>query len=121
MDLPGYGYAKVSKDMQEDWGRMMNEYLENSEHLKHILLLIDIRHEPGAHDKNMVAWVQEMGVPYTIVATKADKLSKNQQQKALGVLARSLSVKTTDILPVSSVSKQGKEELVNHIGEVLSR
>lgn len=120
MDLPGYGYAKVSRDTQEDWGRMMGEYLENSDHLKHILLLIDIRHEPGAHDKKMVVWVQEMGIPYTIVATKADKLSRNQQQKALGVLARSLEVKIGDILPVSSVSKQGKDELVNRIGEVLS-
>ncbi|NTU89772.1 MAG: YihA family ribosome biogenesis GTP-binding protein [Actinobacteria bacterium] len=121
IDVPGYGYAEVSKDMQEDWRRMINEFLNGSEHLKHILLLIDIRHEPGANDKEMLAWIRETGIPCSIIATKADKLSKSQQQKAIAIICRSLDIKQNEILPVSSVSKQGTNELLDHIGRILKK
>lgn len=119
VDLPGYGYAKVSKHIQEDWERMMGEYLESSQFLKQILLLVDIRHAPDSNDKSMLAWVKETGIPFVVVATKADKLSKSQQIKSVRALSESLGVDREDIFPTSSVNKQGKDELVNRIGEVL--
>ena len=121
IDVPGYGYAGVSKGMKEDWGRMMNEFLDGSEHLKHILFLIDIRHEPGTNDKEMFEWIRESGIPCSILATKADKLSKSQQQKAAAVICRSLGIKQNEILPISSISKQGRNELLDHIGRILEK
>lgn len=119
VDLPGYGYAKVSKKMREEWGQLMNEFLTESLLQKHIFLLVDIRHEPGEHDQNMAAWILDADIPYTIVATKADKLSKSQQQRALGVISRTLGIPINTIIPFSSVTKQGKEELLTRIENAL--
>ena len=83
VDLPGYGYARVSRTMIEDWGAMMDSYLSGSEHLCHILHLVDIRHDPGENDIQMQAWIQHNNLPCTVIATKSDKLSRAQQQKAL--------------------------------------
>lgn len=113
VDLPGYGFAKVSKAMQADWSKMMGEYLNESELLVHLLFLVDIRHEPSTQDKKMAAWIHETGIPFSVVATKADKLSKSQQIKALGVISRSLDVPVDSITPFSSANKQGKEELLS--------
>lgn len=121
VDLPGYGYAKVSKDMQEDWMRMMDEYLCESQHLTHLLHLVDIRHEPTANDKVIAEWIRESGIPCTVVATKADKLSKSQQIRAVGVIAKSLDVDKSDILPFSSVNRQGKDELLGRMGKALKQ
>lgn len=119
VDLPGYGYAKVSKDMQEDWMRMMDEYLCGSEHLEHLLLLVDIRHEPTANDKVMAEWARDSAIPFSVVATKADKLSRSQQIRAIGVIAKSLGIEKDQVLPFSSANRQGREELTDHIGKVL--
>lgn len=100
VDLPGYGYARVSRGMQEDWGRMMDALLcRNAVPLLHILHLVDMRHEPGANDVQMQAWIQHNGVPCTVVATKCDKLSRAQQQKAALVLCRTLGVQPWDVQP----------------------
>ena len=121
VDLPGYGYAEVSRKTQEDWNRMMNEFLVNSDNIAHILHLIDIRHEPGNHDKDVFEWICKAGIPYTVVATKADKLSKMQQQKSILQISRSLEIEPSEVLAFSSVSKQGKDELVDRLGKVLDQ
>ena len=119
VDLPGYGYARVSRGMQEDWGRMMDSSFAGTQSLLHILHLVDMRHEPGANDVQMQAWIQHNGVPCTVVATKCDKLSRAQQQKAALVLCRTLGVQPWDVQPFSSVTRAGREELLARVGQVL--
>ena len=119
VDLPGYGYARVSRGMQEDWGRMMDSYFAGTQSLLHILHLVDMRHEPGANDVQMQAWIQHNGVPCTVVATKCDKLSRAQQQKAALVLCRTLGVQPWNVQPFSSVTRAGREELLARVGKVL--
>ena len=119
VDLPGYGYARVSRSMQEDWGQMMDSYLSGSEHLCHILHLVDIRHDPGQHDLQMQAWIQHNQLPCTVIATKCDKLSRAQQQKSILAICRSLGVQPWDVLPFSSVTRAGREELLERLGKIL--
>ena len=119
VDLPGYGYARVSRAMQEDWGQMMDSYLSGSEHLCHILHLVDIRHDPGQHDLQMQAWIQHNQLPCTVIATKCDKLSRAQQQKSILAICRALGVQPWDVLPFSSVTRAGREELLERLGKIL--
>ena len=119
VDLPGYGYARVSRSMQEDWGQMMDSYLSGSEHLCHILHLVDIRHDPGQHDLQMQAWIQYNQLPCTVIATKCDKLSRAQQQKSILAICRALGVQPWDVLPFSSVTRAGREELLERLGKIL--
>ncbi len=119
VDLPGYGYARVSRSMQEDWGQMMDSYLSGSEHLYHILHLVDIRHDPGQHDLQMQAWIQHNQVPCTVVATKCDKLSRAQQQRSILAICRALGVQPWDVLPFSSVTRAGRDELLERLGQIL--
>lgn len=119
VDLPGYGYAKVSRGMQEDWGRMMNDYLCGSDYLRHVFHLVDIRHEPGENDRQMAQWIKESGLPYTVIATKADKLSRAQKQRSVQLICRTLVVQPWEVIPFSSVTGEGKETLLARIGEVL--
>ena len=119
VDLPGYGYARVSRSMQEDWGQMMDSYLSGSEHLCHILHLVDIRHDPGQHDLQMQAWIQHNQLPCTVIATKCDKLSRAQQQKSILAICRALGVQPWDVLPFSSVPRAGREELLERLGKIL--
>ncbi|MBQ3864617.1 MAG: YihA family ribosome biogenesis GTP-binding protein [Clostridia bacterium] len=115
MDLPGYGYARVSKDMSQDWGRMMQGYFDRSEQLRHVLLLVDIRHEPSQDDVQMAAYIHARNLPCTVVATKADKLSRAQRSQAVLLICRTLAVQPWQVVPFSSISKMGKEELTNRI------
>ena len=119
VDLPGYGYARVSRAMQEDWGQMMDSYLSGSEHLCHILHLVDIRHEPGQHDLQMQAWIQHNQLPCTVIATKCDKLSRAQQQKSILAICRALGVQPWDVLPFSSVTRAGRDELLDRLDQIL--
>ena len=121
VDLPGYGYARVSHGMKDDWATMMDDYLTGSEELCHIFHLVDIRHEPGEHDIQMQAWIQHNQVPCTVIATKSDKLSRAQQQKAITVLCRKLGVQPWDVIPFSSVNRDGKDKLLHRIDVVLGR
>ena len=81
VDLPGYGYAKVSEEIKAKWGKMIERYLKKSKQLKAVFLLIDIRHEPSANDKQMYSWILDNGFKPIIIATKSDKISRNQLQK----------------------------------------
>ena len=119
VDLPGYGYARVSRTMIEDWGAMMDSYLSGSEHLCHILHLVDIRHDPGENDIQMQAWIQHNNLPCTVIATKSDKLSRAQQQKAILGICRTLGVQPWDVIPFSSVTRDGKDKLLTRLGEII--
>ena len=121
VDLPGYGYAKVSKEVQEQWGTMIERYLKSSGQLKAVLLLIDIRHEPKKHDKEMYDWIVYHGYQPVIVATKLDKISKGQVAKQVKMIKTVLSVlPDTKVIPFSAVTKQGRDELWELISSVIS-
>ena len=121
VDLPGYGYAKVSKDVQEKWGVMIENYLQTSKQLKAVFLLIDIRHEPSSNDKNMYEWVVYNGYNPIIIATKLDKIKRSQIQKQLKLIRQGLNVKPgTIILPFSAQTKQGRDEIWSTIESLIS-
>lgn len=112
VDLPGYGFAKVSDETREKWGKMIERYLKKSKQLKQVFLLIDIRHEPSANDKNMFEWIIYNGYRPIIIATKLDKLKRSQVDKQIKLVRTGLGMKKDDILiPFSSETKQGLEEL----------
>ena len=112
VDLPGYGYAKVSVSIKEKWGKMIENYLEKSKQLKLIFLLIDIRHEPSANDKMMYDWIVYHGYHPVIIATKLDKIKRSQKDKQIRIIKETLSVEPeTIIVPFSSQTKQGVEEV----------
>ena len=112
VDLPGYGYAKVSQSEKEKWGKMIERYLHTSKNLKAVFLLIDIRHEPSANDKMMYDWVVSQGYNPIIIATKQDKLKRSQIDKHVRMLRQGLKlVPGTRIIPFSSVTKQGRDEI----------
>lgn len=116
VDLPGYGYAKVSDTLKEKWGKLIEKYLKTSEQLKIVFLLIDIRHEPSANDRNMYEWITYNGYEPIIIATKLDKINRSQVQKQVKLIRDGLKAKsTTTIIPFSSVTKQGRDEIWNCI------
>ena len=123
VDLPGYGYAKVSKEEQARWGALIEKYLQTSRQLKAVFLLIDIRHEVKAHDKEMYDWIRYNGYDPVIIATKADKISRTQMAKQMKVIREGLGVaKASDItiLPFSALTKQGRDEIWDAITNILS-
>lgn len=112
VDLPGYGYARVSEKEKAQWGRMIERYLHDSKQLKAVFLLIDIRHEPSANDKMMYQWIVEQGYQPVIIATKHDKIKRSQVQKHVKMLKEGLTlVPGTKIIPFSYVTKQGRDEI----------
>ncbi|MCM1180423.1 MAG: ribosome biogenesis GTP-binding protein YihA/YsxC [Clostridium sp.] len=116
VDLPGYGYAKVSVKEREKWGKMIENYLHTSRKLALVFLLIDIRHEPSANDKMMYDWILHNGFTPVIIATKADKIKRSQLQKQIKVIRTKLEMQAGDLLfPFSALSKQGREEILEYI------
>ncbi len=112
VDLPGYGYAKVSEQEKIKWGKLIEKYLHNSKQLKAVFLLIDIRHDPSANDKMMYDWIVQMGYNPIIIATKLDKIKRSQLQKQMKAIKQGLNlVPGTVIIPFSSVTKQGRDEI----------
>jgi GTP-binding protein len=112
VDLPGYGYAKVSEEIKVKWGRMIERYLYTSKQLRLVFLLIDIRHEPSKNDCTMYHWIIEHGFQPIVIATKADKINRSQLDKQRKLIQTTLSVVPgTPIIPFSSVTKQGREEI----------
>lgn len=112
VDLPGYGYAKVSVDVKAKWGKMIERYLKKSKMLKCIFLLIDIRHDPSANDKLMYDWIVSNGYKPVIIATKLDKLKRSQIQKHVKMVREGLGLAKEDILiPFSAETKQGRDEI----------
>lgn len=119
VDLPGYGYAKVSKEAKEQWGKLIERYLHGSNQLKGVFLLIDIRHEPSANDKMMYDWMVYHGYKPIIIATKLDKIKRSQKDKQLKLIRTGLGLPSgTRILPFSSLTKQGREEIWETIEEI---
>ena len=118
VDLPGYGYARVSAKEKEQWGRMIERYLHGSSQLKSVFLLIDIRHEPSANDRLMYQWIVDQGYEPVIIATKLDKLKRSQVQKHVKILKEGLALVTgTNVNTFSSVTKQGRVEIWELIGK----
>ena len=112
VDLPGYGYAKVSQTEKEKWGKMIERYLHKSKQIRQVFLLVDIRHEPGANDKQMYEWIVYNGYRPVIIATKLDKINRSQIQKHVKMIRTGLGLQKDDILiPFSSETKQGREEV----------
>ena len=121
VDLPGYGYAKVSKSLSENWGEMIETYLKDRQGLKKAILLVDIRHEPTDKDMIMYDWLRHYGMDGVIVATKADKISKNDMIKNLNVIKTALKLSLDDIIiPVSTLNKTGFDNLMKKIDEIIS-
>lgn len=112
VDLPGYGYAKVSEQEKAKWGKMIENYLHQSRQLKAVFLLIDIRHEPSGNDRLMYDWILHQGFEPVIIATKLDKINRSQVQKHIKMIREGLKVvKNTIIIPYSAQTKQGREEI----------
>lgn len=112
VDLPGYGYAKVSQEVKAKWGKMIENYLKKSQVLKAVFLLIDIRHEPGANDVQMYEWILDQGYQPIIIATKADKIKRSQLQKQVKLIKEGLGVvKGTIVIPFSAETKAGRDEI----------
>ncbi len=120
VDLPGYGYAKVSQAEKEKWGKLIENYLHKSPVLKAVFLLIDIRHEPSANDKIMYEWIVANGFQPVIIATKLDKLKRSQIQKHVKMVKTGLNVLPgTVVIPFSAETKQGRDEIWAYVDGLL--
>ena len=119
IDLPGYGFAKVDKQEKARWGKMMQDYFEQADELLHVFCLVDIRHEPTEDDKNMNLFLRQMGIPFTVIATKADKISRGARQKQLAPICRALLVQPWEIICWSSEDGTGRDQLLSHIDQLL--
>ena len=121
VDLPGYGYASVSKEVKAKWGKMIERYLHTSAQLKKVFLLIDIRHVPSENDCLMYDWIVNNGYEPVIICTKLDKIKRSQVQKNLKQIREKMNlVPGTKIIPFSALTKQGKDDIWNLIEETLS-
>ena len=120
VDLPGYGYANVPETEKAKWGQMIERYLQKSDMLKTVFLLVDIRHAPGANDRQMYDWIVSNGYQPVIIATKADKIRRSQLQKQIRLIRSGLEAAAgTVILPFSALTKSGVEEIRKQIEAVL--
>lgn len=121
VDLPGYGYAKANEAVKAQWGKMIERYLRSSKKLKAVFLLIDIRHEPSANDKQMYQWILYQGYHPIIIATKMDKLNRSQIPKAVKTVKQGLEAeKDAVVIPFSAQTKQGREEIYDLIDNLLT-
>lgn len=120
VDLPGYGYARANENVKAQWGKMIENYLHQSQQLKAVFLLIDIRHKPSDNDCVMYDWILDHGFKPIIIATKLDKINRSQIQKQVKLLRETLRAgKDTRIVPFSATTKQGREEIYEIIEEIL--
>ena len=118
VDLPGYGFAKVDKAEKERWGGMMERYFRESTLLRHVIQLVDIRHDPTEDDVTMNRFLRGTGVPFTVVATKADKISRGARMKQIAPICRAMLVQPWEVLCYSSEDNTGREELLEKIGTI---
>lgn len=119
VDLPGYGFAKAPKSEQEKWAQMIEGYLTGSQNLKHVFHLVDIRHTPTREDQMMIEYLRHYDIPFSVIATKADKLSKAQRSRSIPVICRTLVVQPWEILTYSSEDLTGRDALLDKIDEIL--
>lgn len=121
VDLPGYGYANASVAVKAKWGKMIERYLHTSGALQAVFLLIDIRHEPGQNDKDMVKWIVESGYEPIIIATKLDKIKRSQLNKQVELIRKSLHLApSTVVIPFSAQTKQGRDEIYALLDDMLA-
>lgn len=121
VDLPGYGYAKVSEQEKIQWGKLIERYLHGSKQLKAVFLLIDIRHDPSVNDKMMYDWIVAQGYNPIIIATKLDKIKRSQIQKQVKAIKEGLKLQPgTVVIPFSAETKQGRDEIWELVAEVCS-
>ena len=121
VDLPGYGYANANIETKAKWGKMIEKYLHTSEQIRCIFLLIDIRHEPSKNDKQMYDWILHNGYQPVIIATKLDKLKRSQVAKCVKIVREGLGLPKEGVLiPFSSQTKQGREEVYEFIENLLA-
>ncbi len=122
VDLPGYGYAKVSVEIRAKWGKMIERYLHGSSQLKKVFLLVDIRHAPSENDCMMYDWIVDNGYEPVIICTKLDKIKRSQVQKNLKIIRENLNlVPGTTMIPFSAQTKQGRDEIWNLIESTLEK
>ena len=120
VDLPGYGYAKLSKSATENWGAMMETYFQNRQGLKKVIQLVDIRHKPSAQDVQMYEYLRHYGLDGIVVCTKADKVSRNEAAKNIAMIRKTLDLSKEDkVIPVSALKRTGYEELLEVIEGLL--
>lgn len=120
VDLPGYGFAKVSESEKQKWGKMIEKYLRTSKMLQVVFLLVDIRHDPSNNDRMMYEWILNQGYHPVIIATKLDKINRSQVQKQIRAIQNGLrTVEGTLIFPYSAISKQGRDEIYDYIDSFL--
>ena len=121
VDLPGYGYARVSKKMTDDWGPMMETYLPNRKNLRVVVQLVDIRHEPTAQDVQMYEYLRHYGLSGVIAATKADKIKRSQLGKSMAVIRKTLDLTDEDIIiPVSALKHEGQDKLLDVMERIIT-
>lgn len=120
VDLPGYGYARVSKSISQDWGKMVESYLETRKNLLKVVQLVDIRHEPTGDDRQMYEYLKYHGLDGIVVATKADKLSANERRKSISRIRKVLDLNADDVvIPVSALKRSGQDLLLEEIEKLI--
>ncbi len=120
VDLPGYGYAKVSKQMQAQWGQLISSYLETRQQLRLVVVIIDVRHEAKKQDRELLLWLKQKAIPSLVVYTKADKLSGNKRARMAAVLDAGHGIAAHERVIFSAISKLGREELLGRLELCLS-
>ncbi len=120
-DLPGYGYAKVSKAEKAKWAKLLDDFFADKDKIAHVIALCDIRHEPTEDDKTMLSYLYARLIPFSVVATKADKLSRAQIDKSLNVISAAYGCGKGDIIPTSAKTRAGHDKVVAEIEKVLAR
>ncbi|HKK96450.1 MAG TPA: ribosome biogenesis GTP-binding protein YihA/YsxC [Anaerovoracaceae bacterium] len=120
VDLPGYGYAKASRSLTETWGEMVENYLGDRNNLLKVIQLVDVRHKPSEKDVQMYEYIKHYGLDGIVVATKADKVSKNELNKNISVIKKTLNLKVDDmVIPVSSLKRTGQEKIIDVMAGLL--
>ena len=120
VDLPGYGFAQASKSIKQEWDRVLDDYFNNTHNLKLVLLLIDSRHLPSQLDVMMLNYLVELGIPYQIVLTKADKLSKSQLNKNINDISNHIRHNKSMFISTSADKKQGAEQIADAIEKAIT-
>ena len=120
VDLPGYGFARVNKAEIKRWGEMMEAYFHESTLLKHALQLVDIRHDPTDDDIAMASFYRNLGIPFTVIATKADKISRGARMKHIAPICRAMQKQPWEIIPFSAMDQTGRADLLQHIETIMT-
>lgn len=119
VDVPGYGFARVSKKLKNKFGMIIEDYLESRHNLRNVFMLVDFRHKPTSDDVMMYNFLKYYNIPVTIVATKADKVKKNMYDKNKNFITKEFGISDDDIILFSTITKVGKEEILNKIETML--